>query len=66
MQRTFAQLLGYRFFRIAARLIGVTLFRLRGDGRQNFPTEGSALICANHQSYFDPVLVSLCCNRRLN
>lgn len=66
MQRTLAQRLGYRGFRIAARLIGVTLFRLRTLGREHFPSAGAGLICANHQSYFDPVLVGLCCDRRLN
>ena len=42
--------IGYPAFRVA--------FRLRVSGRENIP-EGAAMICANHSSYADPVLVSL-------
>ena len=66
MPRTFAQLLAYRLVRIVLQLIAVTLFGLRGAGRQNFPTAGAALVCANHQSYFDPLLIGVCCSRRMN
>jgi 1-acyl-sn-glycerol-3-phosphate acyltransferase len=64
--RTLLQHWGYDAFRVAARFLGVTLFGLRTAGRQNYPAEGGALICANHQSYFDPVLVGLTCERRMN
>ena len=30
------------------------------------PKQGAVLICSNHQSYFDPVIVGLTFNRRLN
>jgi 1-acyl-sn-glycerol-3-phosphate acyltransferase len=30
------------------------------------PTEGAVLVSSNHQSYFDPVIVGLTFNRRLN
>jgi 1-acyl-sn-glycerol-3-phosphate acyltransferase len=64
--RTVAQHLGYDAFRVVARLVGITFFGLRTAGRENYPTTGGGLICANHQSYFDPVLVGLTCDRRLN
>lgn len=64
--RTLAQHWGYDAFRVVARFVGVTLFGLRTLGRENYPTTGGALICANHQSYFDPVLVGLTCERRMN
>lgn len=64
--RTVAQHWGYDAFRIVARFVGVTLFGLRTMGRDNYPDTGGALICANHQSYFDPVLVGLTCGRRMN
>ncbi|MDP7018930.1 MAG: lysophospholipid acyltransferase family protein [Pirellulaceae bacterium] len=66
MQRTWAQRRFYHLFRVFARLIGVFCFRLRCTGRENYPTEGGGLICSNHQSMFDPVLVGLTCDRRLN
>lgn len=65
MHRTFAQRLVYDILRVLARLVSVWFFRLRVQGRENWPAEGGALICANHQSYFDPPLVGLTCSRRL-
>jgi 1-acyl-sn-glycerol-3-phosphate acyltransferase len=66
MQRTLAQRVGYDAFRVIARLIAVWLFRLRVAGREHWPETGGALICSNHQSYFDPPLVGLTCGRRMN
>lgn len=48
------------------RLIFIVVFRIRCFGRENFPVEGGALICSNHQSYLDPVLVGMTCNRPMN
>lgn len=39
------------------RLVGRTIFRLRVRGIENIPSEGGALIVANHASYMDFVLV---------
>lgn len=66
MERTFGQRVFYAFLRIASRAIGILFFRLRVVGRENYPRDGAALICANHQSFFDPVLVGLTCERRMN
>jgi 1-acyl-sn-glycerol-3-phosphate acyltransferase len=66
MQRTFAQRLGYDTLRVLARLLGVGLFGLRVAGRENWPAVGGGLVCANHQSYFDPPLIGLTCDRRMN
>jgi 1-acyl-sn-glycerol-3-phosphate acyltransferase len=56
----------YDLSRLAARLVGVALFQIRCQGRRNFPRCDGALVCSNHQSYLDPVLVGLACDRRLN
>ena len=64
--RPWSQQIGYDAFRVVARLIGTVCFRVRWVGTENFPAEGGALVCANHQSFFDPVLVGLTCNRRMN
>ncbi len=66
MQRTLAQRLGYDALRVLARLLGVGMFGLRVEGRDNWPEAGGGLVCANHQSYFDPPLVGLTCDRRMN
>ena len=66
MQRTLAQRLGYDVLQVLARMAAVGLFRLRVEGRENWPATGGGLVCANHQSYFDPPLVGLTCPRRMN
>jgi 1-acyl-sn-glycerol-3-phosphate acyltransferase len=66
MERHWSQQIGYNAFRTFARLAGTVCFRLRWDGADHFPQTGGALICSNHQSYFDPVIVGLACNRRMN
>ena len=65
MQRTWIQRIVYDVLRVLARLVSVWFLRLRVAGRENWPASGGALICANHQSYFDPPLVGLTCGRRL-
>ena len=42
------------------------LFGLRFHGSNRFPIEGGVLVCSNHQSYFDPVLVGAISDRRMN
>jgi 1-acyl-sn-glycerol-3-phosphate acyltransferase len=64
--RTLGQRLGYDALRVATRLTGVWLFGIRVIGRENWPSSGGALVCANHQSLFDPLLVGLTCRRRMN
>lgn len=49
-----------------ARLVAVTIFHLRCEGRGNFPKTGGGLVLSTHQSNFDPVLVGLTSNRRFN
>lgn len=65
-QRSWTKRVGYHLIRIFARITGVLLFRLRVDGREHIPEQGGVLVCSNHQSYFDPVIVGLCSDRRLN
>lgn len=55
----------YAVLRFIARLVGVLFFDLRCHGRQNL-REGAALVLSTHQSNFDPVLVGLAFNDRLN
>jgi 1-acyl-sn-glycerol-3-phosphate acyltransferase len=66
IERTAAQRWVYDAFRVAARAVGVWLYGLRVAGREHWPGQGGALVCANHQSMFDPPLVGLTCPRRMN
>lgn len=65
-QRTWIKRFGYNSLRAFCRLIAVTFFGMRCRGREHIPMSGPVLVCANHQSYFDPVIVGMVFNRRLN
>lgn len=52
--------------RVLCRLAFVTIYGVRVRGREHVPRTGGLLVCANHQSHFDPVLVGLAVDRRLN
>ena len=64
--RSFAKRITYNISRVAAQLTAVLLFRMRCEGRDLIPKEGGILVCSNHQSLLDPVLVGLGCDRRMN
>lgn len=57
---------GYQLTQVLARLAAIVGFRLRVAGREHVPRDGGVLVCSNHQSYFDPVLVGLACDRHMN
>jgi 1-acyl-sn-glycerol-3-phosphate acyltransferase len=65
-QRSIAKQVWYEFLHVVCRLAAVVVFRTRVSGRQFVPKTGGALVLSNHQSHFDPVLVGLACDRRLN
>jgi len=66
MQRPLWRSIGYQTIKNSFWIIAVTFFRFRWRGKEHFPREGGALICCNHQSYFDPVLVGICFRQQLN
>jgi len=65
-QRSLAKRLWYDVLRVVCRLFFLVVYRIRCEGRQYIPREGGALVLSNHQSHFDPILVGLACDRRLN
>src|SRR5262245_8888558 len=65
-QRTLTKRLGYDALRVLCRTIAVWFYGLRVEGREHWPASGGGLICANHQSHFDPPLVGMTCERRMN
>ena len=48
------------------QFIGTNFFRLQIYGRENAIEEGPAILAMNHQSFLDPPLAALCCNRELH
>ena len=57
-KRKLSDRLIYIFFNNFFRLLWMTYLRLRCFGSQKMPREGAALICSNHQSHLDPILVA--------
>lgn len=50
------------FFRILLTLG----YRIRVHGLENYPKDDRLLICANHQSYLDPLVLGVVCPRPVN
>jgi 1-acyl-sn-glycerol-3-phosphate acyltransferase len=65
-QRSFFKTAWYNFLHVACRVAFVALYGVRVSGREKVPLTGGLLVCSNHQSHFDPVLVGLAVDRRLN
>ena len=51
--------LWYAVLQQVARVVFVTLFRIRVFGREHLPRAGGVLVVSNHQSYLDPVLAAV-------
>lgn len=64
--RPLTKRLWYSFLHVVCRLVATLLFQVRVRGREHVPAAGGALVLSNHQSHFDPVLIGLACDRRLN
>jgi 1-acyl-sn-glycerol-3-phosphate acyltransferase len=61
-----ARTLWHNFLRVVCRTAFVALYGMRVAGREHVPNAGGLLVCSNHQSHFDPVLIGLAVDRRLN
>jgi 1-acyl-sn-glycerol-3-phosphate acyltransferase len=56
----------YRFAKIVVGVIYRTMFRFRVTGLENIPTTGGAIVCANHTSVQDTVVLGVACRRQLH
>jgi len=52
--------------RWTARLVTIIYFRIRVHGLENYPPADGFLICSNHQSHLDPVILGVVCPRPIN
>jgi 1-acyl-sn-glycerol-3-phosphate acyltransferase len=64
--RSLARQLWYRYLQFTIRMGFIGLCRVRCTGRENEPATSGALVLSNHQSLFDPMLVGVTFNRRMN
>jgi 1-acyl-sn-glycerol-3-phosphate acyltransferase len=56
----------YKIGRAITYLLGLILFRITIIGKENIPGEGGALICPNHISNIDPVVISFATSREIH
>lgn len=56
----------YVFFRKCFRILFQTIYRLKVEGLENVPKQGSAVICSNHISLLDPPLVGSASKRPIH
>jgi 1-acyl-sn-glycerol-3-phosphate acyltransferase len=56
----------YELLRFFSRVSLVLLFQYRAFGTRHEPREQGLLVCSNHQSHFDPVLIGVAVKRQLN
>ena len=54
------------FVRWMFRIQLTVAYRIRVHGLENFPESGSTLICSNHQSFLDPVVIGVASPQPLN
>ncbi len=53
----------YRFVRFIFAAIVRVFFNLKVHGTSHFPKDGSFVLCSNHTSWWDPVLLAMLCPR---
>lgn len=56
----------YLTFRVILRLIFRLFLRLKVEGMENIPSQGSVVLCANHISNLDPPLLGTPLDRRVH
>ena len=64
--RPWTKRLGYNAVRYVCRMAGVAGLGLRSQDQHRLSQMDGALICANHQSFLDPVLIGCAFQRKVN
>lgn len=58
--------IGQHIVRWFFRLLLTLMYRIRVHGLENYPDDDRLLICANHQSFLDPIVLGVVCPRPVN
>ncbi|MBQ2679371.1 MAG: 1-acyl-sn-glycerol-3-phosphate acyltransferase [Firmicutes bacterium] len=48
----------YKFTKVVTTIFYAIFFRVKVYGKENIPKDSGALLCCNHQSYHDPVIMA--------
>lgn len=66
MKRSLFKRVLYQVSKYCVRFLGFLFWRTRAQNMKLLPANGGALLCSNHQSYLDPIVVGMFCRRRIN
>ena len=56
------------FYKVIVKIVSGILkvfILLRIKGKENIPSEGAFLLCSNHRSFIDPIIIAAGCKRQL-
>ncbi len=56
----------YNLVKVLGNIIFKVLYRFEVTGKDNIPTEGRIIICANHSSLLDPIVLAIICPRPIS
>jgi 1-acyl-sn-glycerol-3-phosphate acyltransferase len=56
----------YQFCQDLTQFVASNFFRLQIYGRENMIEDGPVLLAMNHQSFLDPPLAAICCDREIH
>jgi 1-acyl-sn-glycerol-3-phosphate acyltransferase len=66
IRRSKAYFIFYTLIRFSVYIPFKIIFRMKIFGRENIPASGRLIICSNHLSYIDPVMMGLCMHRQIS
>ncbi len=55
----------YKITRIFARILFIFVF-IKKEGVRHIPAQGPVILAANHLSYWDPIIIGIAINRKIN
>ncbi len=56
----------YKLLRIICKTIVAICFKLEASGISRFPQKGAFVLCSNHTSWWDPVILAALCPREIH
>lgn len=58
--------MGYKILKSVVSAFCHLIFRIKVEGEENFPKEGSCMVCANHLSNWDAVILIIALKRKVH
>lgn len=59
-------MLFYKVVKNTVKFLLHLIYRIEISGKENIPLEGKSIVCSNHFSLMDPVVIGTCLRRKIN